>query len=105
MDSAELFIQSNQDLYINLQNAIQEAGFSTRTRHNYTHWVARFLSFHQHKAVNELSESDVLRFLKFVATQLKASPAKCKQALQALKFMYHNVLKRPLPMLSAADRV
>ncbi|OZG75119.1 integrase [Hahella sp. CCB-MM4] len=101
MDSAELFIQSNHDLYVDLQNAIKEAGFSTRTQHNYIHWIARFLSFHQHKSVSELSESDVLRFLKYVATQLRASPAKCKQALQALAFMYQNVLKRPLPALAA----
>ncbi|AZZ90106.1 integrase [Hahella sp. KA22] len=99
METAELLLPNEPEFICQLKQAIESQGFSPRTEHSYLHWIYRFISFNQNRSPKELGEKDVRRFLRYVATTLSASPARCKQALKALRFMYQDVLKKPLPGL------
>ncbi len=92
-----MHLQSSDDLYAELRIAVQSTDLSQRTQQNYLHWAARFLSFHHQKSLEDLNQADFQAFLRFLINRLKASPARYKQALVAIRFMYLHVLQKPLP--------
>jgi integrase len=82
--------------------------FSLRTEQAYLGWAKRFLLFHKKLAggwrhPRELASADVVAFLSDLAVVSKVSAATQNQAMNALVFLYREVLHLPLEGL--ADRV
>lgn len=71
--------------------------YAYRTEQTYTHWIRRFIYFFGDKThPRALGSRDVERFLSDLAVKRKVSASTQRQALNALVFLYREVLDKPL---------
>lgn len=67
--------------------------FSQNTEKIYLGWISRFLSFSENKPIQKMDKGDVDKFLLYLAKERKVSSATQNQALNALVFVFREVLK------------
>jgi integron integrase len=67
-------------------------------------WIKRFIFFHQKRHPREMGEAEVSQFLSFLATREKVTASTQNQALNALLFLYREVLKKDLDWLRGIVR-
>lgn len=79
--------------------------FSHRTEEAYVHWIKRFIFFHQKRHPIEMGISEVEAFLNHLAVMRSCSASTQTQALNALVFLYQDVLERPLGHMKGLNRV
>lgn len=77
---------------------------SPRTVVAYVSWIRRFIRFHEGRHPRALSESHIVAFLTWLATQRRVSASTQNQALAALLFLYDRVLEMPMGQLSGMVR-
>ena len=77
---------------------------SLRTEHAYLQWLRRYVAFHAPRHPRELGAAGVEAFLTHLAVKRKVSAATQSQALQALLFLYRQVLEIRLPWLGNVTR-
>ena len=73
--------------------------YSLRTEEAYWQWIKRFIFFHGKRHPRELGTAEVSAFLSHLTTANDAARATQKQALNALVFLYAEVLLQPLGRL------
>lgn len=78
---------------------------SKRTEEAYRFWIRRFIFFFDKRHPRELREGDVAQFLNHLAVKREVSASTQTQALNALVFLYRDVLASPLDKLPGLDRV
>ncbi|MGD1045064.1 MAG: phage integrase N-terminal SAM-like domain-containing protein [Bacteroidota bacterium] len=69
---------------------------SHRTEESYIHWIKRFILFHKKRHPVELGEKEVRRFLTYLVQQKYVSSSTQNQALNAIIFLYSQVLHKSL---------
>jgi integron integrase len=67
--------------------------YSLRTEESYAGWILRFLRFHDKRHPRELGASHIAAFLSHLAVDLEVAPASQNQALNAIVFLYKQVLR------------
>jgi site-specific recombinase XerD len=67
--------------------------YSIRTEQAYVNWAKRFILFHRKRHPNTMREPEIAQYLTYLATQRKVAASTQNQALNALLFLYHEVLK------------
>lgn len=77
-----------------LRDAIRVRHYSMRTEHAYTQWVRRFILFHNKRHPDEMGRVEVEAFLTHLAVEGHVAAATQNQALNAIVFLYKEVLKR-----------
>lgn len=75
-----------------------------RTEQAYLQWIRRYVQFHQRRHPRDLGAADVEQFLTHLAVTRKVSASTQSQALQALLFLYRNVLGIALRWLDNVTR-
>jgi integron integrase len=75
-----------------------------RTEQAYLQWMRRYIEFHNRSHPRRLGAPAVEQFLTHLAVQRKVSSATQNQALQALLFLYRQVLGIELPWLNNVTR-
>ena len=70
--------------------------YSIRTERSYLGWFLRFVSFNDMKNPNTFGEKDISRYLEHLVINRKVSSSTQSQALNALVFLYKNVLEKEL---------
>lgn len=70
--------------------------YSYRTEQSYSQWINRFMLFHEQRHPNEMGRPEVEAFLNDLATNHKVAASTQNQALNALLFLYRDVLQKPL---------
>lgn len=65
---------------------------SIRTEEAYIHWIKRFVLFHEKRHPSTLGESHISDFLSYLAIERKVSASTQNVALNAIIFLYHEVL-------------
>jgi integron integrase len=78
--------------------------YSLRTEKTYIAWVRRYIRFCGHRHPRFLGENEITTFLTHLAVDMKVSASTQNQALQALIFLYREVLKMDLPNISQVIR-
>lgn len=78
--------------------------YSRRTEEAYLGWIRRFIRFHGGRHPRELREPEVVSFLEDLAVAGKVSASTQNQALNALCFLYGQVLEQKLGSLGAFAR-
>lgn len=78
--------------------------YSRKTEKAYVHWIRRYILFHDKRHPSEMGADEVTQFLSALATESKVSASTQNQALSALLFLYHNVLRVDLPWLDEVVR-
>lgn len=74
---------------------IRRRAYSIRTEQAYENWVARFIALCEFRAPGDLGGGDVKRYLEYLAVDRCVSANTQNQALNAIVFLYEQVLDRP----------
>ncbi|RYV01218.1 integron integrase [Shewanella sp. OPT22] len=72
--------------------------FAKRTIETYLHWIKGYIIFNDKKHPSQLSNCNVENYLSFLANQKNVSPSTQKVALNAINFLYKEILKSPLDL-------
>src|SRR5215469_3663086 len=78
--------------------------YSGRTEETYWQWIRRFILFHGKRHPRELTEAEVSEFLSSLTLNNGAARSTQMQALNAVVFLYRDVLLRPLGHLPEMKR-
>jgi integron integrase len=78
--------------------------YSVRTEEAYWQWIRRFILFHQKRHPREMAEVEVSAFLSHLTAVENVARATQQQALNALVFLYRDVLLKPLGILPEMKR-
>ena len=78
---------------------------SARTEEAYRFWIRQLIFFYDKRHPRELRESEVAQFLNHLAVNRQVSASTQTQALNALVFLYRDVLSTPLEKLPGFNRV
>jgi integron integrase len=76
-----------------VREAIRTRHYSLRTEEAYVHWIKRFIFFHGKRHPLEMGEREIAQFLTALAVERHVSAATQNQALNALVFLYRQVLQ------------
>lgn len=68
--------------------------YSRRTEKAYLHWIRRFLKYHQFRDPSEMGVAEIRSYLSALAVKEQVSASTQNQALNALLFLYREVLGR-----------
>jgi integron integrase len=87
-----------------LRAAARTRHFSPHTERAYGAWSRRFILFHRKRDPVDLGVPEIRQFLGHLAQSQGVSPSTQNQALNALQFLYREVLGRPLGRLAPTLR-
>jgi len=79
-----------------VRRVIKTKHYRYSTEKSYVDWIYRYIFFHNKKHPKEMGEKEVSEFLTFLAVERKVSASTQNQALNALVFLYKEVLNNPL---------
>jgi integron integrase len=81
-----------------LQRAIHEAlrikHYAYRTEKTYMHWIRRFVRYHGGRKPSLMGAEEIHQYLSYLAVERDIAPSTQNQALNAIVFLYRDVLKR-----------
>jgi integron integrase len=75
-----------------------------RTEQQYLYWIRCYVAFHHRRHPRDLGAPEVEQFLTHLAVHRKVGASTQNQALQAVLFLYRNVLGVELPWLEGVTR-
>ena len=78
--------------------------FSLRTGEAYWNWIRQFILFHGKRHPKEMGKREIEAFLSHLTTAKNVAVSTQNQALNALVFLYREVLHRPFEELGAVER-
>lgn len=87
-----------------VRQAIRTRHYSYMTEKAYVHWIKRFIFFHNKRHPNEMGEPEIGRFLSSLATDFHVSASTQNQALNALLFLYREILKKDIGYVNGIVR-
>ena len=87
-----------------VRDATRVRHLSYRTEQTYVDWIKRFILFHNKRHPNEMKEADVSQFLTFLAVKKRVASSTQNQALNAILFLYRDVLKKGLGWVDNVER-
>src|SRR2546426_717970 len=87
-----------------VRQAIRTRHYSYRTEKAYVHWIKRFIFFHNKRHPIEMGEAETAQFLSSLASDSHVSASTQNQALNALLFLYHEVLDKKIGLIEGVVR-
>jgi integrase len=87
-----------------VREAIRTRHYSDRTEKAYIHWIKRFIFFHNKRHPMDMAETEIAQFLSSLATAGRVSASTQNQALNALLFLYHQVLSKKIGLIDGVVR-
>ena len=94
----------NPKLLDQVRQAIRRRHYSDRTEKAYVHWIKRFIFFHNKRHPMEMSEAEIAQFLSSLASDAHVSASTQNQALNALLFLYREVLNKDIGYVNGVVR-
>ena len=86
-----------------VRDKIRLKHYSYKTEKAYVHWIRRFILFHDKRHPRDMAEPEISRFLRFLAREKRVSASTQNQALNAIVFLYKNVLRFELGQFSGIE--
>jgi integron integrase len=87
-----------------VRQAIRARHYSPRTEESYLHWIKRFIFFHHKRHPVEMGEKEIGWFLSALATDRHVSASTQNQALNAILFLYREVLRKKIGFVNGVVR-
>jgi integron integrase len=87
-----------------VREVIRLRHYSIRTEQAYVQWIRRFILFNGKRHPREMGAPELTAFLSDLATQHHVAASTQNQALNAILFLYREVLKIDLPWLAEVQR-
>jgi site-specific recombinase XerD len=91
-------------LFETARERIRTRHLSLATEKPYLQWIRRFVVFHHRRHPRELGAADVEAFLSDLAVKGRVAASTQNQAMQAVLFLYREVLGLELPWLHNITR-
>ncbi len=79
-----------------VRQVIRRKGYSYKTEKSYVAWIKRFILYHGKRHPRDMGPTEIEQFLTYLAVDLNVAPSTQNQALQAILFLYREVLQRPI---------
>lgn len=86
----------NGRLLDRVRRTIRMRGYTRSTEKSYVQWIVRYVRFHRMRHPAELGREEVEAFLSYLATDRNVAAATQNLALNAIVFLYEQVLDRKL---------
>jgi integron integrase len=84
--------------------AIRVRHYSPRTEKAYVGWIRRFVLFHGKRHPSAMGEAEIAAYLSYLAVERAVSASTQNQALNALLFLYREVLDDPVEWVEGVVR-
>jgi integron integrase len=97
-------MSKNRGLFEVAREKIRTRHMALRTEQAYLQWKRRYVKFHHPRHPRELGAAEMESFLTHLAVNIKVGASTQNQALQALLFLYRQVLEIELPLLENVTR-
>ncbi len=72
--------------------------YSKNTIESYIYWIRWYIRFHQNQHPTEMGDAEVERFLSFLANDRQVAIKTQALALNAMVFLYKDILDKPLTL-------
>ena len=82
-----------------VRQAIRVKHYSLRTEKSYVNWIKRFIQFHNIVHPAKMGATQVREFLNHLAVKENVAAATQNQALNALNFLYREIIKQDFGVL------
>lgn len=96
--------KTHHDLLVRFTTEIRRRGYAYRTEQSYEQWICRFILFCKNTSPEQVGSAEVKAYLDYLVIQRNVSASTQNQALNALVFLYNQVLERELGELEAFAR-
>jgi integrase len=87
-----------------VRQAIRTRHYSSKTEESYVHWIKRFIFFHSKRHPAEMGEKEIAKFLSSLASELHVSASTQNQALNAILFLYRDVVRKEIGYVDGVIR-
>jgi integron integrase len=87
-----------------VRNTIRTKHFSIRTEESYVRWIHQYILFHHKTHPAQLGEPQIEQFLTHLAVEEEVSASTQNQALNAILFLYREVLHMEIGTLKDITR-
>lgn len=87
-----------------VRDALRRKHYSYRTEQTYLHWIRRFIYFHHKRHPRDMAEPEIAAFLTYLAVARRVSASTQNQALNAILFLYKQVLQREIGLVQGVVR-
>jgi integron integrase len=101
LDLGELPLPRPPRLLDQVRQVLRVRHYALRTEECYVKWITRFIHFHHKRHPRDLGAAEVEQFLSHLAVEGHVSASTQNQALNALVFLYKQVLEIDLGRLDA----
>ena len=87
-----------------VRHVIRKKHYSIRTEQAYTDWIKRFILFHGKRHPKDMGEKEISQYISYLAVKRNVAASTQNQALNAIVFLYKQVLKRELGDFGSMER-
>lgn len=87
-----------------MRDALRRRHYSYRTEQAYLYWIRHFIFFHGKRHPRDMGEREVTAFLTHLAVDRRVSASTQNQALNAILFLYKQVLGRDIGLIHGVVR-
>lgn len=87
-----------------VREVIRLKHYSIRTEHAYVDWIKRYIFFHNKRHPREMGAPEISAFLSHLATDKQVAANTQNQALNALIFLYRQILSQDVGVLEGVIR-
>ncbi len=87
-----------------VRQAIRTRHYSPKTEETYVGWIKRFIFFHDKRHPAEMGEKEIAQFLSSLASDSHVSASTQNQALNAVLFLYREVLRKEIGYVNGVVR-
>ena len=87
-----------------VRSVIRARHYSRRTESAYLSWIKQYILYNEKRHPMEMGADEVGRFLSYLATERNVAASTQNQALNAILFLYRNVLKIDMGILENVVR-
>lgn len=94
--------QPKKKLLDQVRDLIRSKQYSVQTEEAYVSWIREYILFHSKTHPLEMGKPEIDAFLSHLTAEQNAAPGTRKQALNALLFLYRQLLNIDLPDISSA---
>jgi integron integrase len=102
--SALAAMQPRPKLLDQVRAAVRMRHYSSKTEESYVHWIKRFIFFHNKQHPAQMGEKEIGQFLSGLATDRHVSAPTQNQALNAILFLYRDVLRKEIGYVDGVVR-
>ena len=79
-----------------VRHVIRRKGYSYKTEKSYVGWIKRYILYHNKRHPKDMGPQEIEQFLTHLAVDLNVAASTQNQALQAILFLYREVLRTPI---------